>query len=170
MNDEKLRLLLSYPDRGWAVFPCFPRQKTPATPNGFHDAVTEKDQITKWYKNNPDYNWGLVTGKQSGLLVIDLDAKGDGLKGWNNLVAANGLSEPTVTVQTGGGGTHLWFALPEKLKINRKIRWKPGIDVLGDGGYILVPPSQTLKLYEFEVHPDEVELAPLPDWLLECVS
>jgi len=43
-------------------------------------------------------------------------------------------------------GRHLWFNYPEnQLVTNSKGGFPLGIDIRGDGGYILAPPSKTLK-------------------------
>jgi hypothetical protein len=159
--DEKLQLLLSYAARGWRIFPCLPHLKAPATPDGFKSATTDISQIESWHRNNPFYNWAIATDEN--LLVIDLDEKDEGCVVWEKLIEENGMPEPTIIVNTGGGGQHWWFKYPSGHDIGRNIRWKPGIDVLGKGGYVIAPPSVTDSEYSFAN--DAEELAELPTWL-----
>lgn len=161
--DEKLQLLLSYVARGWRIFPCLPYSKKPATPDGYKSATTDISQIEAWHKNNPFYNWAIANDDK--LVVIDLDVKGEGRKGWEYLIEEHGIPESTIIVKTGGGGEHWWFKAPASHYLGRVIRWKPGIDVLGDGGYILVPPSVTTQEYTFASSAEEP--AELPLWLLD---
>ena len=81
--------------RSWAVFPvhtvidgkctcngasnCSPG-KHPRPPNGFHDATTDPGIIAKWWEDWPDSNIGVATGSTSGILVVDVDIKHDGLQ------------------------------------------------------------------------------------------
>ena len=71
---------------------------------------------------------------------------------------------------TGGGGRHLYFQHPGIAVRNAVGTLGPGLDVRGDGGLIVAPPSrhQSGRGYAWEVtaHPDEVALAPAPLWLL----
>ena len=61
----------------------------------------------------PDANVGILTGNESGLLVIDLDNKGD-TRGEDNLAAlASEFGElPSTLTATTGKGKHLFFAHP----------------------------------------------------------
>ena len=56
---------LGYAARGWHVFPCKPRDKRPATPNGFKDATTDRLKIARWWNTNPAYNLAVATGTAS---------------------------------------------------------------------------------------------------------
>ena len=61
---------LHYAEQGFAVFPLIPREKKPATTNGFKDATTDLKQISFWWDMDPNYNIGIATGKPSGGLVV----------------------------------------------------------------------------------------------------
>ncbi len=58
--------------RGWHVFPCAPRSKRPATPNGYKDATNDEAAIRAWWERTPDANVAIATGA-SGLCVLDCD-------------------------------------------------------------------------------------------------
>ena len=100
---------LYYAEKGLPVFPLKVREKTPATKNGFKDAVTDPQKISTWWDRNPDYNIGIATG--NGLVVIDLDIK-NGKNGYSTLKEwqdQNGELPETWMSCTGSGGYHLLF-------------------------------------------------------------
>ena len=143
---------------GWPVFPCKPRGKAPATGHGFKDATTDLGKIKQWWSQGA-YNIGMPT---DGLVVIDIDGE-QGYATWAELSNELNLNEMTVTVLTGGGGKHLWYSLPEgaEIKCGTGVLG-PGIDVRTNGGYVVVPPSETEAKYEWVMAPDMVDIAPLP--------
>lgn len=133
----------NYARNGWSIFPLRPRDKTPLTAHGFKDASTSIDKVRAWWAKDPTANIGLNCGK-SGLVVVDLDKreKHDGRDEWAKLLTKQRLTVKTSTSLTGGGGQHLLFKAPEGVKIgNSAGRLAPGIDIRGDGGYVVLPPS-----------------------------
>ena len=54
--------------------------------------------------------------------------------------------------------------------VPNKVALGNGLDVRGDGGYIVAPPSLHASgrpyAWDLSAHPDEVPLAPVPGWLL----
>src|SRR5262245_41187168 len=68
-----LRAALAYAGRGWPVFPCRPRGKTPATRHGCKDATTDAAAIAAWWGERPDNNVAIATG--NGFIVLDADKK-----------------------------------------------------------------------------------------------
>ena len=123
--------------RGWPVFPAAPGSKRPLTQNGFHDASVDPAQIEKWWDKWPDANVAIPTGAVSGLVVIDVDRKDgrDGAEAYINL----GLPE-TLAINTPTGGMHAYFRHPG-VEVRNRANWLPGIDIRGDGGYVIAPPS-----------------------------
>jgi hypothetical protein len=61
---------LKYASLGWAVFPCRPNDKVPATPHGCLDATTDPDQIRAWWSEAPNCNIGLACGEPSGVVAL----------------------------------------------------------------------------------------------------
>jgi len=120
---------------GFAVFPCKPRSKLPATKHGFKDATKSRSQIVKWWSQCPEYNIGIATGVVSGLYVIDVDPRNGGKISDVRDVPG---SWPIIT---GGGGWHLYCPLPKNMLIRSKSNWLPGIDMKAEGGYVIAPPS-----------------------------
>jgi hypothetical protein len=185
-----LRAALGYAERlGWPVFPiygisdglcacgkadCSRPGKHPIgklAPRGFLDATTNLDVITAWWSAYPSANIGVPTGAASGLVVLDVDVDMGGFDGLHDIQAANAPLPETAMSLTGGGGYHYLFAHPgDGVMIRNSVRTLgEGLDVRGDGGYIIVPPSSHAsgRTYEWEgsCHPTTTPLAALPDWL-----
>jgi hypothetical protein len=125
-------------------------------------------QIQAWWQKYPGANVGLVTGRQSGVWVLDVDPKSGGDRSLAELIAAHGELPTTYTVRTGSGGLHYYFLLPDGVTItNSKGTLAAGLDVRGDGGQVVAPPSVS-GIGPYFVLAD-VELAPAPEWLIEMV-
>jgi hypothetical protein len=160
------RAALAYSRRGIPVFPCEPGGKKPLTYNGFWDATTDAPHLSAWWRRWPDANVGVPTGEQSGLLVLDVDSDAGGP---DSLALLERLYDPlprTAKARTGGGGVHVFFRYPAgEMVRNSAGKLGPGLDVRGEGGYVVVPPSRTQSAYEW------LDKAPLAGaaWLLQCL-
>ena len=146
---------LNYANRGWAVLPvhgvnngvctcgasdCGSPAKHPRTTQGLKDASTNTDQIQEWWTRWPDSNVGIATGPISGIVVVDVDTRENGLENWSDLRDINGNVD-TLTATTGSGGTHAVFLLNGESLKNTTSKLAAGIDTRGEGGYIVAPPS-----------------------------
>lgn len=158
-----LRHALAYQRMGLRVHPLKAGEKVPATRRGLHDATTDQSVARGWWKT-ADYNMGIRTGE--GLVVVDVDPRHGGDDTLHSLEQSEGALPPTWRQQTGGGGEQIFFLVdgPCGCSVGKL---GPGLDVRGDGGYIVAPPSihPSGREYAWDVSPSEVELAPLPDWL-----
>jgi Bifunctional DNA primase/polymerase, N-terminal len=137
---EMLDAALRYADNGWPVFPLIANGKTPATGHGFKDASTDESRIREWFGNGRRCNLGIATG--NGLVVIDVDVKG-GVDGFATLARIESEMGPlgdTRTAATPSGGRHLYFATTEQVTSSAGALG-PGLDVRGEGGYVVAPPS-----------------------------
>lgn len=155
---------LAYAGMGCAVFPLRPRDKRPATENGCKAATTDKQQIESWWDACPDYNIGIATGSISGgLVVIDLDVDEDkGISGYESLKdwqRENGELPETWTSITGRGGYH--FLYRDGASNRNRAGLYEGVDIRGEGGYIVAPPSvhPNGRRYEWEQRPGDCEIA-----------
>lgn len=136
---------LAYAARGWHVFPCKPRGKTPITAHGVKDATDNLDQVRAWWTATPDANIGLATGGASGVIVIDIDGREAEERYGLMLLTHGAPGSPTcpdgASVRTGNGW-HLYLTPPGGVAIrNSASKLAPGVDVRGDGGYVIAPPS-----------------------------
>jgi hypothetical protein len=156
--------------RGLAVFPCQPRGKEPACSNGLLAATTDFARITRWWGCIPDLNIGIATGAASGVFVLDVDGT-EGEQSLRQLEQSNGALPPTVEAITGKG-RHCYFRIGEHGAVrNSASQIAPGLDIRGDGGYVIAPPSThpSGRAYAWSVD-SEPDYADAPDWLHELIS
>lgn len=132
---------LSYTRRGWPVFPLVPRDKVPTGgSSGLKEATTNPNLVERWWDGEPELNVGLATGKDMGVWVLDVDGA-EGSASLTKLEEELGALPETLDAQTGGGGRHLYFAYPKGREVRNRANVRPGIDVRGEGGYVVAPPS-----------------------------
>jgi len=153
---------------------CSSPGKHPTTPNGLKNATIRKDWIDAWWKKWPWANVGIVTGHLSGIVVVDIDPRHGGNDALDDLFVKNGAFPDTVEVMTGGGGRHFYFKAPAHIVKNSAGLVGNGIDVRGENGYVLAPPSEHISggRYEWEAssEPSAVDLAEMPKWLLDLLA
>lgn len=154
---------------GWSILPLRPRDKRPLIPWArMQTRPSSEEEVAEWFHRWPDANIGLVTGEVSNLVVLDVDPKHGGDATLERLQRRYRPLPITVEAITGGGGRHYYFAHPGHL-IRNRAGLAQGIDLRGDGGYIVAPPSihPNGKAYEWVPghSPDEIDLAPFPRWL-----
>jgi hypothetical protein len=160
-----IRTAVTLVRKGLAVFPCRPRDKRPATANGLRDATCDADRIRQWWRANPDYNVAVATGAASRIFVIDVDGL-DAEFELRKLEAEHGALPSSIEVITARG-RHIYFQWPAHPIRNSAGKIAPGIDVRGEGGYVLVPPSMHPggKKYAWSVDCSNA-VAGAPAWLL----
>jgi putative DNA primase/helicase len=151
---------------GFFVFPCVAGEKRPATRNGLLDAKRDEDSIRAAWTRKPDLNVAIRTGRESGIVVLDVD----GEPGWDSLHALEDEHEvlpDTASVETPSGGHHFYFQHPGFELRNTAGYPGVGLDVRGDGGYVLAPPS-VVNGREYTVD-EQAAPAPMPAWLLDLL-
>jgi len=159
LSDAALR----YARDGLPIFPLPPRGKTPATKHGFHDATTDIDQITAYWRRHPNANIGIRP--PTGVIVVDVDPRNGGERELAHLLRRRGLLPPTWTARTGSGGAHYWFTTDPVEQIRGHIG--DGIDIKhGAAGYVVAPPSvhPNGNTYEWLIPPNGTP-AKAPLWL-----
>lgn len=109
-------------------------------PNGVKDATTDPNIIRSWWNRCPRANVAIATGAVSGLWALDIDGQA-GEETLAELQRAHGPLPHTAQQRTGKG-RHLLFEHPGHRVKNRVQDIGPGIDVRGDGGYVVAAPSQ----------------------------
>lgn len=154
--------------RGRPVFPCDPRTKRPRTGQGFKNATTDPLKVRAWFQQAPDSMIGMPTGALSGLVVLDVDGDA-GFESLRSLEHQHGPLPRTTSVKTPRDGEHFYFTHP---KID--VRCSAGViatalDIRGDGGYVIVPPSRTLDGRGYVVD-EECAPAEMPPWLLRLTT
>jgi hypothetical protein len=183
-ENPRLRSALDAAERGWFVLPLYHPigqrcscgkdcgkdiGKHPRIKDWPTTATRDPNLITRWWTQWPEANIGILTGAKSGLVVIDIDPRNGGHLTVDDLETEHGKFPATVESITGSPGRHLCYCHPGgRLRCGTDVLG-PGVDVKADGGYIVVPPSlhASGRRYEWEVssHPDDIPLAPLPEWI-----
>lgn len=158
----------AYLQAGLSVIPIASRSKTPLISwQQYQHRRAKAEEINAWLSEWPNANVGIVTGLISGLVVIDLDTEEakDKLK-----ERVPGFDFTTVPRSRTGKGWQLFFKHPG-VNVPNRTGVIPGLDVRGDGGYVVAPPSihPSGKHYRWEV-PIKGELPKLPPELLKLIS
>jgi hypothetical protein len=145
---DKRRAALAYARRGRPIFPCKEGGKEPLTRHGFKDATTDEEQIRQWWKKYPDANIASPTGEVSDTLAVDHDLYKPEAINLKELETKLGPASRTgVAIETGSGGRQYLFRFPKGSNIRNTTGLLSGVDIRGEGGYILLPPSTTQGAY-----------------------
>jgi hypothetical protein len=194
---ENGRAALRYTENGWHVLPvyevldgggcacgdptCKSVGKHPRVSSWRVNASTDRREVLTWWQQWPDANVGIATGKCSNLVVIDVDTvaghpdKPDGLEAIEEFTARQGPLPDTARVMTGSGGFHYYFSCPSGGdEIRNSTDVLPGIDVRGEGGYVIAPPSSHAcgGVYTWANppnFPDTDDIEEIPTWLVGMI-
>lgn len=176
MENKYLKAALFYATKyHWAVFPVSEQTKKPLTPHGCKDAKKDPGAIRAWWKKYPTAAIGIATGSASGLIVIDEDIDEDkDLNGYQEVSRwerENGDLPETVRAITGRGGAHMYYHYAGD-DISNRAGILEGVDVRGEGGYVIAPPSRHPNgtEYQWEIPPNEIELAEADDIVMRFLS
>jgi len=161
-NKNNIDYALHYRKIGLNVIPV-QRNKKPYLESWkkYQSQLSSESEIIDWWNKWPEANIAIVTGKISGIVVLDIDIK--------HKRSSKEFKLPvTACAKSGSGGEHFFFKYPNNLKLkNGAGVLGDGVDIRSDGGYILVAPSENESgLYEWIIPIEEI-LADVPEWLLE---
>ena len=166
-ENRMLPAALEYAARGWKVFPVAAGKKTPRTANGFHDATIDETAIGGWWEGKPFLNIGVATGAASGVWAFDIDGE-PGAESLMDLERLHGELPETAVFRTPRGGRQYVFNVPPGMTITSSVAIMPGIDVRGDGGYSVFPPSSRPEGPYAWI--SSAPVADPPQWLIELVT
>ena len=168
--NQTLSFARAYASKGWQSFPLQPKQKTPVV-KWADVATSDAQMLLGWFDNYPDANIGIACGKRSGIVVLDVDKDHDGYDSLSKLILEHGALPETPVTRTGSGGEHIYFKAPDCDIRNSAGKLGKGLDIRGNGGYVVAAPSvhPNGTQYEWVVKPSEVELADMPDWMIELL-
>jgi hypothetical protein len=122
--------------------------------------------IARWWTRWPSANVGIRTGAASGLLVLDVDGE-PGIESLRTLRREHGPVR-AAWVRTGSGGWHAYLRLPEGVEVRNSVgRIGLGLDVRGDGGSIVAPPSRHTSGGRYRWLKPSAEPPPAPDWFIQ---
>jgi hypothetical protein len=144
--------------RGWPVVPvhtptrsgctcghadCGKPGKHPRIKGWQRGATTDPARIKDWWRGWPEANVGIVLGRASGIVVLDIDPRNGGDDTLHELERQQGFLPPTPSVKSGSGGAHYYFIAPSILLASSL---GEGVDLLGDGKLVVAPPSLRQRL------------------------
>jgi len=166
-----LAAALDFAEKGIPVFPASAKTKKPLTPNGFKDATTDEAQIRTWWTKWPKAMIGVPMGSRSRRWLFDVDI--DPSKGFNGpkelaqLTAQHGPLPETLMGSTPRGGSHFFFLWNGVNIRNSASKIAPGLDVRGEGGYAIVPPSTCADGRAYSWCGNVSEPVEAPQWLTD---
>lgn len=147
----------------WSVIPVGIDKKPLIDWKKYQSVKPTNEEVVAWFTKYPNANIAIPTGVLSNLTVVDIDPKNGGTdETFNKLV--------TVKSKTGSGGWHYFFKHENGVQNHAGIQ--PGIDIRGEGGYVIVPPSRnTAGTYEWLMSPQRGTLIiPLPDFVKQWIQ
>ncbi len=136
---------------------------------GWQDiATTDPAQVAAWKRSFPNANYAAATGKAAGVIVLDVDPEKGGGESLGKLIDLHGPFDETLTTLTGGGGFHAFFKYPDGIEIkNSTSKIAPGLDVRGDGGLVIIPPSLHASGRRYQLI--DGPIADAPKWLIDLL-
>ncbi len=149
---------------GFSVFPVKAKDKRPLGPwERYRKEHAAHSELCLW-ERAPHLNGAIATGALSGIFVVDLDSE----EGAREFYKKGFPRTPMVTT---GKGQHIYFRYPDFAVKNSAGKLGPGIDVRGEGGYVLAPGSihPNGRTYEWYLTPAKVDIARAPEWLLDAL-
>lgn len=156
MTEHEAALL--YARAGLSVFPVY--GKRPVTPAGFHDASTDVAVVNAWWESMPDAGVGIAIPKWAA--IVDTDSAEA-----ERALAAMDMNLPSTLSAKGKRGRHLWYRIPDKTPVSRRIEIFPKVDLLVNG-FVVAPPSKHPSgiRYQWEDEFNIDKIADCPEWIL----
>lgn len=157
---------LPYYNQGLSVVPAQVVGKWPLVKwKPWQQITPDPEQLRIWAKRWPQANVAIITGRISGLVVIDIDRAHDGFATLEQLEQANGRITRSAVVETPSGGRHIYLQHPGGRVRPTAGVLGPGVDVRGDGGLVLAPPSRRASGQYRWIIGDPGQVPPMPEWL-----
>jgi len=157
----------------WSVIPLSPGTKIPPKDFGviqFRTRFATREEIEGWWKENPNYNVAVITGKLSDMFVVDLDKYKPNYSE-ETFLKYFGDNIQTPIEKTPRGGEHLLFSYPDEDNPSIHSDTLPAIDYRGEGGYIMLSPSSFEgKTGEWIIPPNGKPLARCPEPFLSLLK
>lgn len=154
-----LEAALAYAQMGYSVIPVGIDKRPPILWECYQHQRASPAVIKGWYSIYPDAGVAIVTGVISGIFVVDVDPRHGGD------LAPYGLMPATFTVHTGGGGWHFYFKGVQPCRT----AVVPGVDIKGEGGYVVAPPSGHPSGGKYTIEVDTEPTIP-PAWLPRLIT
>jgi Bifunctional DNA primase/polymerase, N-terminal/Primase C terminal 1 (PriCT-1) len=169
-KSSAINAVLRLAARGFRMFPLEPRGKRPIIPEWPAKATSDSHTLSEWHGEYAGCNWGLACGSGSHVFVLDIDGE-EGAAAIQDLCRKHGDAwMETLTVNTASG-RHLYFQYPVAAIVrNSAGKIAAGLDVRGEGGYVVVPPSIHPNGHRYSWLSEDALVNPAPAWLLDLVA
>jgi len=155
-----------YARRGFRIFPCT-AQKRPLIRDWGQNASADPQVIEGWWRRRPRALIGAPTGRQAGLVVLDVDVKDPRRNGFDSLAdLGHAILPNTWLAHTPSGGLHVYFDPGGREIRNSASKLGPGLDVRGEGGLVIVPGEWGGYWWDPHFNLTSVPPAPAPDWIV----
>lgn len=171
---------VGYANRGLRVFPvhavangkCTCKQPYCASP-GKHpwqkkmEASADPERVCDLFLLRRRGNVGIATG--GGIFVLDIDGPA-GEESLGDLEMTYEPLPPTLTARTGrANGRHVYFRTDVEVH-NSASKIGKGLDIRGEGGYVVAPPSVHMSGRQYEWEDPNAEIADAPEWLVAIIQ
>lgn len=165
MEDRMITTALQYLNRyKWSVIPGGQDKKPLFSWKEYQERLPTEKEVRQWWKEHPEANIIVITGKISGLTVIDVDSD-DGVEALDALLPSGWT---TLTAVTQSGGQHYYCKYAEGT--HNRARWITDCDIRSEGGYVVAPPSKGEKgVWEWLNSPED-GISPVPDEVLRRIT
>lgn len=158
----------AYLERRWPVMPVSATgNKKPCIKwKQYQTELPDAPSLIRWWRDFPLANIGLITGELPELFVVEADS--EEALAW---LQSQDLPHGPVAQSSKSYKRHFYFKHPGFRVANSASQIYPNVDVRGDGGYVVLPPSvhHTGAVYQWIVSPDDAELPDAPEWLIEAI-
>ncbi len=126
-----------YKSVGFSIIPLLAKSKKPAIDSWlpYQERIATDNELEEWFGNGSTWNIGIVTGEISGIDVVDLDSQ-------EAIQYAKDHQFPKTPTAKTNKGFHNYYEHKKGVRNFQKRDDLPGIDLRGDGGYVVAPPSR----------------------------
>lgn len=130
--------------KGRPIIPVAAETKLPLVQwKKYQKELPTYEEILEWWDKWPNALMGMPTGEFSKITVVDIDVAG---RSGSELAEVLAQFPKTRTVSTPSGGCHLYYQYePGYTTSANAYADFPHVDIRGDGGYVVIPPSKTQK-------------------------
>lgn len=167
-ENTSLKVALALNEAGLQVFPARYKDKIPLVKwKQYIKEPADAKMLDTWFRNRQHLNYWVMTGRNSGYIVIDCDTD-EGQAWWAERIDLT----KTACVKTSKGH-HYWFKIPDDWDEDKEIEsWSVhprkedghniSFDMRADSTGVIVPPSvhETGLVYEWLVPLEEAQEAP----------
>jgi len=134
-SEEMVNAALELLDMGFSILPVKRSDKRPYIKwEKYQKSHPTDDDIIRWWNSWPHANIAIICGKISGIFCVDADGP-KGIEWMNTHLPKTGVYSITKK------GIHAIYKIPKDSVIRNSVRLAPEVDIRGEGGYFVAPPS-----------------------------